>query len=81
MQILIVYLLDFSRQCFALSAKSKSHFLNRKLYPKRIVKLKFLVHDILMLESGKLCWLTFLIKKALAAKYFQDILPVVQCPI
>ena len=32
----------------------KSHFLNRKLYSKRIVKFKFLVHNILMLENGKL---------------------------
>ena len=40
-QILIVYLPAHA----LLSAKSKSHFLNRKLYPKQIVKFKFLVHN------------------------------------
>ena len=55
MQILIVYLLDFPHPRFAFSKKFKNHFLNRKFYLKQIVKFKFLVHNILMLENGKLC--------------------------
>ena len=46
--------------CLVQSLKVISWILNCiNRDPKRIVKFKFLVHNFLMLENGKLCWRRF----------------------